>query len=75
MDGARSLPAGPADDPQTVINPVISAAARDGIRRWGAVARQEGRVLLDLLDGPHGRGGRPDRAGRAPGARGTSWAP
>ena len=54
VDGARSLPAGPADDPQTVINPVISEAARDGIRRWGAVARQEGRVLLDLLDGPQG---------------------
>ncbi len=76
VDGARSLPAGPADDPQTVINPVISETARDGIRRWGAVARQEGRVLLDLLDGPQGaqEGDRKGEAG-AGRARGTSWAP
>ena len=76
VDGARSLPAGPADDPQTVINPVISETARDGIRRWGAVARQEGRVLLDLLDGPQGaqEGHRKGGAG-AGRARGTSWAP
>ncbi|HEX2325011.1 MAG TPA: bifunctional proline dehydrogenase/L-glutamate gamma-semialdehyde dehydrogenase, partial [Chloroflexota bacterium] len=74
VDGARSLPAGPAEDPQTVINPVISETARDGIRRWGAVARQEGRVLLDLLDGPQGaqEGDRKGGAGRT-GAGGAGY--
>jgi RHH-type proline utilization regulon transcriptional repressor/proline dehydrogenase/delta 1-pyrroline-5-carboxylate dehydrogenase len=56
VDGARSLPVGPADDPATAINPVISAGAGDGIRRWADVARREGRVLLDLLDAPGGAG-------------------
>ena len=73
VDGARSLPAGPADDPQTVINPVISA---DGPGRHPALGgrRPPGRARPARPPGrAHGRGGRPE--GRAPGARGTSWAP
>ena len=50
IEAARSLPVGPADDPGTVINPVVSAEARNRIRDYGEVARQEGRVLLDLLE-------------------------
>jgi RHH-type proline utilization regulon transcriptional repressor/proline dehydrogenase/delta 1-pyrroline-5-carboxylate dehydrogenase len=49
VEAARSLPVGPADDPGTVINPVIGAEAREGIVAAAEAAREEGRVLLDAL--------------------------
>ncbi|MGE0539977.1 MAG: proline dehydrogenase family protein [Dehalococcoidia bacterium] len=49
IEGARSLPAGPADDPGTLITPLIDEEARDRVVEAGAVARAEGRVLLDDL--------------------------
>jgi RHH-type proline utilization regulon transcriptional repressor/proline dehydrogenase/delta 1-pyrroline-5-carboxylate dehydrogenase len=52
VEGARSLPIGPADDPGTVINPLIEQEACERVRAAAAVARQEGRVLLDLLELP-----------------------
>jgi RHH-type proline utilization regulon transcriptional repressor/proline dehydrogenase/delta 1-pyrroline-5-carboxylate dehydrogenase len=50
VEAARGLPVGPADDPGTVINPVIDARARESIQKYAQIARQEGRVLLDLLE-------------------------
>ncbi|MBF8267021.1 MAG: delta-1-pyrroline-5-carboxylate dehydrogenase [Dehalococcoidia bacterium] len=50
VEAARSLPVGPADDPGTIINPVIDSAARARIASYGEMARREGRVLLDALD-------------------------
>lgn len=52
VEAARSLPVGPAEDPATVINPIISEEARKGILAYAKVARAEGRVLLDLLESP-----------------------
>jgi acyl-CoA reductase-like NAD-dependent aldehyde dehydrogenase len=49
IEGARSLPAGPADDPGTLITPLIDEDARDRVVEAGATARAEGRVLLDDL--------------------------
>jgi acyl-CoA reductase-like NAD-dependent aldehyde dehydrogenase len=49
VEAARSLPVGPADDPGTVINPVINAEAREGIVAAAEAAREKGRVLLDAL--------------------------
>jgi predicted delta-1-pyrroline-5-carboxylate dehydrogenase group 2 len=52
VEGARSLPVGPADQPSTLITPLIDDEARDRVLRAGAVARREGRVLLDELEKP-----------------------
>ncbi|MFQ6029875.1 MAG: aldehyde dehydrogenase family protein, partial [Dehalococcoidia bacterium] len=46
---ARSLPIGPADDPGTIINPVIDSTARERILSEGERASREGQVLLDTL--------------------------
>lgn len=54
VEAARSLPIGPADDPSTVINPVIDVETRDRILGYGDAARGEGRVVLDTLEGDHG---------------------
>ncbi len=56
VEAARSLPVGPADAPDTVVNPVINRKARDRILSYGKVAWQEGRVLLDLMDVPGAEG-------------------
>jgi RHH-type proline utilization regulon transcriptional repressor/proline dehydrogenase/delta 1-pyrroline-5-carboxylate dehydrogenase len=57
IEGARSLPTGPADDPGTLITPLIDEEARERVLRAGETARDEGRVLLDELRRPHGDGG------------------
>jgi RHH-type proline utilization regulon transcriptional repressor/proline dehydrogenase/delta 1-pyrroline-5-carboxylate dehydrogenase len=49
VEAARSLPVGPADDPGTVINPVINTEAREGIVAAAEAAQEKGRVLLDAL--------------------------
>jgi RHH-type proline utilization regulon transcriptional repressor/proline dehydrogenase/delta 1-pyrroline-5-carboxylate dehydrogenase len=55
-EAARCMPVGPADHPGTVINPVINDEAWRRILAYGEVARQEGRVLLDLLEYPNQNG-------------------
>ena len=50
IEAARSLPIGTADQPGTVINPVIDMSAKKRIIATADEARTEGRVLLDLLD-------------------------
>lgn len=50
--GARSLPAGPATAAATVINPLIDAGAVQRVREMAAVARDEGKAVLDMLDQP-----------------------
>jgi RHH-type proline utilization regulon transcriptional repressor/proline dehydrogenase/delta 1-pyrroline-5-carboxylate dehydrogenase len=52
VEGAASLPSGPADDPGTVITPLIDAEARARVEQAAATARAEGRLLLDDLARP-----------------------
>lgn len=47
VEASRSLPMGPADDPGTFVNPVITKDARDRIAGFVRVAREEAAVLLD----------------------------
>ena len=47
VEASRSLPMGPADEPGTIVNPVITKEARDRIARFVQIARAEGTVLLD----------------------------
>ncbi len=54
VEAARSLPIGPADDPGTFINPVISREAKERILGFRKVAGTEGPVLLDNLDNKAG---------------------
>jgi acyl-CoA reductase-like NAD-dependent aldehyde dehydrogenase len=54
VEGARSLPVGPADQPGTLITPLIDDEARARVLQAGEVARREGRVLLDELENPDG---------------------
>jgi len=55
IQAARSLVVGPADDPDTFINPMIDEEAKARVLRYGDIARQEGNVLLDMqAAGPSG---------------------
>ncbi len=54
VDAAGSLVCGHAEDPATQVNPVIDRRASDRLREAAAVARSEGRVLLDRFDPPEG---------------------
>jgi RHH-type proline utilization regulon transcriptional repressor/proline dehydrogenase/delta 1-pyrroline-5-carboxylate dehydrogenase len=45
-EAARALSVGPADDPDTVIGPVIDADARDRVLNYADLAASEGRVVL-----------------------------
>lgn len=51
-EAARAVPLGPADDPETVVGPVIDADARKRIEQYIATGRQEGRVIAALDPGP-----------------------
>ncbi|HWE36922.1 MAG TPA: L-glutamate gamma-semialdehyde dehydrogenase [Isosphaeraceae bacterium] len=48
VEAARALSIGPAEDPDTVVGPVIDAEARERISKYREIARQEGRVVLDI---------------------------
>jgi RHH-type proline utilization regulon transcriptional repressor/proline dehydrogenase/delta 1-pyrroline-5-carboxylate dehydrogenase len=48
VEAARALKVGPADDPETMVGPVIDADARKRVLEYRALARGEGRVVLDL---------------------------
>jgi RHH-type proline utilization regulon transcriptional repressor/proline dehydrogenase/delta 1-pyrroline-5-carboxylate dehydrogenase len=47
VEASRAIKIGPADDPETLVGPVIDAEARARIREYRQVAMQEGRVVLD----------------------------
>ncbi len=57
VEAARSLRTGPADAPETQINPVIDAEARARLMRDAEVARGECEVLLDHFEEPAADGG------------------
>jgi RHH-type proline utilization regulon transcriptional repressor/proline dehydrogenase/delta 1-pyrroline-5-carboxylate dehydrogenase len=48
VEAARALKVGPAEDPETLVGPVIDAEARKRILDYRALAPQQGRVVLDL---------------------------
>ena len=52
VEAARSLRTGPADAPETQINPVIDAEARARLMRDAQTARSECEVLLDRFEEP-----------------------
>ncbi len=52
VEAAKALTVGPADDPDTVIGPLIDAEARDRVRQYIEVARGEGRIVLEVDPGP-----------------------
>jgi len=45
-DAARDLTVGPADDPETVVGPLIDAEARDRVIAYAKLAATEGQVAL-----------------------------
>ncbi|QEH36110.1 1-pyrroline-5-carboxylate dehydrogenase 1 [Aquisphaera giovannonii] len=47
VEAARSVKVGPAEDPETLVGPVIDADSRRKILSYKEVARREGRVVLD----------------------------
>jgi RHH-type proline utilization regulon transcriptional repressor/proline dehydrogenase/delta 1-pyrroline-5-carboxylate dehydrogenase len=47
VEAARAIRIGPADDPETLVGPVIDAEARKRILDYRRLAMQEGRVVLD----------------------------
>ncbi|WP_428333119.1 aldehyde dehydrogenase family protein [Novosphingobium sp.] len=52
VEAARSAVVGPAADPETVVGPVIDAAAAARVRDYGRIAAAEGRVMLSVDVGP-----------------------
>ena len=47
VEAARAIKIGPADQPETLVGPVIDAEARKRILDYRGLATQEGRVVLD----------------------------
>jgi RHH-type proline utilization regulon transcriptional repressor/proline dehydrogenase/delta 1-pyrroline-5-carboxylate dehydrogenase len=47
IESGKAMKIGPADDPETLVGPVIDAEARRRILDYRQLARQEGRVVLD----------------------------
>jgi RHH-type proline utilization regulon transcriptional repressor/proline dehydrogenase/delta 1-pyrroline-5-carboxylate dehydrogenase len=47
VEAARSIKLGPAEDPETMVGPVIDAEARRRILDYRRLAAEEGRVVLD----------------------------
>ena len=52
VEAARALTLGPADDPDTVVGPVIDARAREHIEGLLRIAATEGDVLVAVEPGP-----------------------
>ena len=46
-EAARSVPVGPPEDPETVVGPVIDAAARGRVERYARIAAREGRIVFE----------------------------
>ncbi|MBI3948816.1 MAG: L-glutamate gamma-semialdehyde dehydrogenase, partial [Armatimonadetes bacterium] len=51
-EAARSVKIGPAEDPGTMVGPVVDAGARNRILRYLNIGRQEGNVLVQVDPGP-----------------------
>jgi RHH-type transcriptional regulator, proline utilization regulon repressor / proline dehydrogenase / delta 1-pyrroline-5-carboxylate dehydrogenase len=51
-EAVHDVPVGPADDPNTIVGPVIDARARDRIWEYARIARGEGRVVAQVDVGP-----------------------
>ena len=51
-EAARALTLGPADDPDTVVGPVIDARAREHIEEFLRIAATEGEVVVAVEPGP-----------------------
>jgi len=47
-EAVHALSVGPADDPDTVVGPVIDARARDRIEEYKTIAASEGRVVASI---------------------------
>jgi RHH-type proline utilization regulon transcriptional repressor/proline dehydrogenase/delta 1-pyrroline-5-carboxylate dehydrogenase len=52
VEAARAVLVGPADDPETLIGPVIDADARRRIRDYQRIAASEGRIVFQGDPGP-----------------------
>lgn len=52
VEAVRALPIGPAQDPDTIVGPVIDADARERIEKYGELGETEGRVALKVDVGP-----------------------
>jgi RHH-type proline utilization regulon transcriptional repressor/proline dehydrogenase/delta 1-pyrroline-5-carboxylate dehydrogenase len=52
VEAARAVKVGPADDPETVVGPVIDAAARRRILEYQQLASTEGQVVFHAEIGP-----------------------
>jgi RHH-type proline utilization regulon transcriptional repressor/proline dehydrogenase/delta 1-pyrroline-5-carboxylate dehydrogenase len=48
VEAGKAMKLGPADDPETLVGPVIDAEARKRVLDYRRVAIQEGRVVLDV---------------------------
>ena len=72
IEAARAVTIGPADDPETIIGPVIDAQARSRVLEYQRIAATEGRVVFQADPGgwragvalcrPHNRRRRGPRA-------------
>ena len=51
-EAAHAFTVGPAEDPETVVGPVIDAEARRRIERYIDIARSEGRMVVSIDPGP-----------------------
>ena len=51
IEAARAVKIGPADDPETVVGPVIDAQARSRILEYQRIAAAEGRVVFQARPG------------------------
>jgi RHH-type proline utilization regulon transcriptional repressor/proline dehydrogenase/delta 1-pyrroline-5-carboxylate dehydrogenase len=52
VEAGRALSVGPAEDPDTVVGPVIDARARERIEEYLRIGATEGRVVLATDSGP-----------------------
>jgi RHH-type proline utilization regulon transcriptional repressor/proline dehydrogenase/delta 1-pyrroline-5-carboxylate dehydrogenase len=52
VEAARSLPVGPAEDPQTIVGPVIDEESQQRVLEYAALGRREGRQVLAVDVGP-----------------------
>ncbi|MBI4296292.1 MAG: proline dehydrogenase family protein [Chloroflexi bacterium] len=49
IHAATSLPVGPADEPGTLVNPLIEQEARERVLAYAEKARSEGKILVDRI--------------------------
>jgi RHH-type proline utilization regulon transcriptional repressor/proline dehydrogenase/delta 1-pyrroline-5-carboxylate dehydrogenase len=54
IEATRSLQVGPAEEPATFVPPLIDEEARQKVQRYIALAKSEGRVVLEMAAPPDG---------------------